>query len=81
VTAGRTIQRALRALALWLGVPLCGACGGAQRVYVCSIDGADVWDFRAPSELGRVQIVRAELYGETRSGKGIVIGCEGYKAP
>lgn len=79
MTAGRTIQRALRALALWLGLPLCGC--GATRIYVCSVDGADVWDFEAPSELGRVQIVRVDLYAETKGGKGLVLGCEGYKRP
>lgn len=79
MTVRRTIQRALRSLALWLGLPLCGC--GATRIYVCSVDGADVFDFEAPSELGRVQIVRVDLYAETKSGKGLVLGCEGYKRP
>ena len=79
MTVKRTIQRALSALALWLGLPLCGC--GASRIYVCSIDGADVFDFEAPSELGRVQIVRVDLYAETKGGKGVVLGCEGYRKP
>lgn len=75
----RAARRIARALALWLGVSLCGC--GASRVYVCSIDGADVFDFTAPSELGRVQVVRVELYAETKNGKGLILGCEGYKKP
>lgn len=73
------MRRALRALFVFLGLPF-AACG-ATRIYVCSVDGADVFDFEAPSELGRVQIVRVDLYAETKGGKGLVLGCEGYKQP
>jgi hypothetical protein len=71
------MRRALRALAVFLGLPF-AACG-SSRVFICQIDGVDVADVSAPAKVGRLELVRLEAYLESESRKGIVVGCERAK--
>lgn len=72
------IRRALRALCVVLGLPLCGACA-SSRVFICAIDGVDVADVQAPAKVGRLELVRLEAYLESENNKAIVVGCERAK--
>jgi hypothetical protein len=69
------IRRALCAVALFLGLPLLGACG-TSRAFICQIDGVDVLDVKVPAEIGRLEVKRVEAYLESRNGKALVAGCE-----
>ena len=71
------MRRALRALAVFLGLPF-AACG-SSRVFVCAVDGVDVADVQAPAKIGRLELVRLEAYLESENNKAIVIGCERAK--
>ena len=71
-------RRALRALCVVLGLPLCGACG-SSRTFVCAVDGVDVYDLEAPAKLGRLELVRLEAYLESESRKALIVGCERAK--
>lgn len=65
----------LRALCIFLGLPLCSGCG-PSRAFVCRVDGVDVLDVQVPAQLGRLEVTRIEAYLESRGGKAIVAGCE-----
>ena len=67
------MSRALSVLGAILGLP-CAACG-PSRAYVCSVDGVDVLDVRAPAQIGRLEIVRIEARLRSRNGREIVAGC------
>ncbi len=69
------IRRALRAVALFLGLPFVAACG-SSRAFVCQIDGVDVLDVSVPAQIGRLEVKRVEAYLESRNGKALVAGCE-----
>ncbi|NBP70223.1 MAG: hypothetical protein EBR30_27760 [Cytophagia bacterium] len=69
------IRRALRAVALFLGLPCAAGCG-TSRAFICQIDGVDVLDVRVPAEIGRLEVKRVEAYLESRNGKALVAGCE-----
>ena len=69
------MRRALRALAVFLGLPFAAACG-TSRAFICQIDGVDVLDVRVPAEIGRLEVKRVEAYLESRNGKALVAGCE-----
>jgi hypothetical protein len=69
------IRRALRAVALFLGLPFAAACG-TSRAFICQIDGVDVLDVKVPAEIGRLEVKRVEAYLESRNGKALVAGCE-----
>ena len=71
------MRRALRALAVFLGLPF-AACG-SSRVFVCAVDGVDVADVQAPAKIGRLELVRLEAYLESESRKAIIVGCERAK--
>jgi hypothetical protein len=71
------MRRALRALAVLLGLPF-AACG-SSRVFVCAVDGVDVADVQAPAKIGRLELVRLEAYLESESRKAIIVGCERAK--
>ncbi len=65
----------LRALCIFLGLPLLGACG-PTRPFICRVDGVDVLDVQVPAQLGRLEVVRVDAYLESRGGKAIIAGCE-----
>lgn len=69
------IRRALRAVALFLGLPFAAGCG-TSRAFICQIDGVDVLDVRVPAEIGRLEVKRVEAYLESRNGKALIAGCE-----
>jgi hypothetical protein len=69
------IRRALRAVALLLGLPFAAACG-SSRTFVCQVEGVDVLDVSVPAQLGRLEVKRVEAYLESRNGKALVAGCE-----
>ena len=69
------IRRALRAVALFLGLTFAAACG-TSRAFICQIDGVDVLDVSVPAQLGRLEVKRVEAYLESRTGKALVAGCE-----